>query len=396
MTALPEVRRRRTGLMVAANVLALAALGGMTYAGVTALRNYEGATKVSVESTKLPVTPTAMLATVDADDTLTTITVLVLSPGTQVGGSIVSVPASSDSTAGGAEVRVPLTQIYAEGGVDALAQAVESVLSVTLDRSSVVAPDELEALLQPVAPIAVELPADVVGADSDPLFDAGPVNLTAAEAARVFTAVSDTQTDAERRGNVQALWGGVASSVGAGRTSPEAASPLADTATMPEFIERLFAGPVQARGLPANPVPVDEVPEGVDVDELDRAEAIFVLASVASASMSAPSPGLVFRIEAPPGTEERVKVAVAAVLYLGGNVQSVTLGGETFPETRILVADESLTEEAESNNAYFGTTVTRLADPPIEGIDVILQLGTEFLDGQGDALPSTTSTTEST
>lgn len=396
MTALPEVRRRRTGLMVAANLLALALLGGMTYAGVTALRNYEGATKVSVESTKLPVTPTAMLATVDAENALTTVTVLVLAPGTQVGGSIVSVPASSDATAGGADVRVPLTQIYAEGGIDALAQAVESVLSVTLDRSSVVAPDELEALLQPVSPIAVDLPADVVGADADPLFEAGPANLTAAEAAQVFTAVSDTQTDAERRGNVQALWGGVASSVGAGRTSPEAAPPLADTAEMPEFIERLFAGPVQARGLPANPVPADEVPEGVDVDELDRAEAIFVLASVASASMSAPSPGLVVRIEAPPGTEERVKVAVAAVLYLGGNVQSVTLGGETFPETRILVADESLTEEAESNNAYFGTTVTRLADPPIEGIDVILQLGTEFLDGQGDALPSTTSTTEPT
>lgn len=398
MTALPEVRRRRTGLMVAANLLAVVALGGMAYAGVTALRNYEGATKVSVDSTKLPVTPTAMLATVDGDDRLTTVTVLVLAPGTQIGGSIVSVPVSSDSTAGGADVRVPLTQVYAEGGVDALSQAVESVLSVTLDRSSVVGSDELEVLLQPVAPIAVELPADVIGAesDTDPLFEAGAVNLTAAEAAAVFTATSDTQTDADRRGNIQALWGGVAASVGAGRTSPAAAPPLAATATVPELIERLFAAPVQARGLPANPVPADELPEGVDVDELDRAEAVFVLASVASASMSAPSPGLVFRIEAPPGSEERVKVAVAAVLYLGGNVQSVTLGGATFPETRILVADESLTEEAESNNAYFGTTVTRLADPPIEGIDVILQLGTEFLDGQGDALPSTTSTTEPT
>ena len=41
-----------------------------------------------------------------------------------------------------------------------------------------------------------------------------------------------------------------------------------------------------------------------------------------------------------------------------------------------------------------GLAVT--AEVPIEGIDVILQLGTEFLDGQGDALPSTTSTTEPT
>ena len=119
MSALSAVRTRRTAAMLVANVVALAALGGMGYAGVNALREYKGATKVSVESLPIPVTPVGMIATVDDDDQLTTVTVMVLSPGTQVGGSIISVPVSSDSTAGGAEVRTPLTQVYAEGGGEA-------------------------------------------------------------------------------------------------------------------------------------------------------------------------------------------------------------------------------------------------------------------------------------
>ena len=50
-------------------------------------------------------------------------------------------------------------------------------------------------------------------------------------------------------------------------------------------------------------------------------------------------------------------------------------------------------EEAESNNALFGNTETLTPDVPIEGIDVILQLGTDFLTGVGDELPSTTTST---
>ena len=56
MTAIPRVRRRRTALMLAANLLAVVALAGFGYVGVRALQRYEGATKVGVASIKLPVT----------------------------------------------------------------------------------------------------------------------------------------------------------------------------------------------------------------------------------------------------------------------------------------------------------------------------------------------------
>jgi len=395
MSAIPGVRRRRTAIMLVANLVALIALGGIGYAGVRALQRYEGATKVTVESIKLPVTPVGMLATVDADDQLTSIAVFVLTAGSQIGGSIITVPVSSDSNPlpGGVD-RIPLTQAYADGGAEALVQAVESVLSLTIDVSTVAPPDEAEALLAPVAPVAVTLPTDVqdttTGGDTDVVFPAGAATLTAAQAVAVLTTSADTQLDVDRRGNMDAVWAGVAAGVGAGRTTPDAASPMASLA---DLLGRLFAAPVESRGLPADPIAGADNPGGKDVETLVRYEAIFVLASVAPASMSAPSTGLVFRIEAPPGYEDRVKFAVRAVLFLGANVVSVYLGADVNEATRYYIDDPRLVDEAESNNALFGITETLTPDVPIEGVDVILQLGTDFLKGTGDELPSTTTST---
>ena len=393
MTALANVRRRRTAVMLTANLLAAVGLVGMGFTGVRALQRYEGATKVSVESIKLPVTPVGMLATVDKDDVLTSITVFVLKSGTQLGGSIVTLPVSADSTPGVGDQRVPLTQAYADGGADALVLAVESILSITLDFSTVAPPADAESLLQAVTPVKADLPTDVLGTSFGKVitvFDSGETSLSAANMVQLLNATAEGQVEADRRGNIEALWVGVAASVGAGRTAPAAVTPIASLA---DLLGKLFAGPSEVRGLPADAVATADNPDSKDVETLDRAEAIFVLASVAPASMSAPSPGLVFRIEAPPGYQERVKFAVRAVLYLGANVQSVYLGGEAHAATRYYIDDPRLVKQAESNNALFGNTETLTPELPIEGIDVILQLGTDFLTGEGDALPSTTTST---
>ena len=395
MSSLPSVRRRRTAIMLAANLLALVALGGIGYAGVRALKRYEGATKVSVVSIKLPVTPVGMLATVDADDQLTSVAVFVLKAGTQIGGSIVTVPVSSDSNSlpNGVD-RIPLTQAYADGGAEALVLAVESVLSITVDVSTVATPAEAEALLAPVAPVKATLPTDVrsttAGGDTEVLFPAGAASLSAAQSVEVLNATADSELNVDRRGNIDAVWAGVAASVGAGRTTPDTTAPLASVA---DLLGRLFAAPVESRGLPADPILAADNPDGKDVESLVRHEAIFVLASVAPASMSATSTGLVFRIEAPPGYEDRVKFAVRAILFLGANVVSVYLGAAVNEATRYYIDDPRLVAEAQSNNVLFGVTETLTPEVPIEGIDVILQLGTDFLNGTGDELPSTTTST---
>ncbi|MEQ1700358.1 MAG: hypothetical protein ABMA25_09615, partial [Ilumatobacteraceae bacterium] len=81
------------------------------------------------------------------------------------------------------------------------------------------------------------------------------------------------------------------------------------------------------------------------------------------------------------------------ILYLGGNVVSVYLGAEEHPETRYYIDDQNLVAKAENTNALFGNTVNLIPDNPTEGVDVVLQLGTDFLTGEGDELPSTTTST---
>ena len=394
MSALAGVRRRRTAIMLTVNLLAIVALGGIGYAGVRALKRYEGATKVSVESIKLPVTPVGMLATVDAADELTSVAVFVLAAGTQLGGSIVTVPVSSDSTEGLGPDRIPLTEVYANDGPEALSFALESVLSLTIDVTMVATPAEAEALLNPVSPFSVALPSDVdvtaSGGTNEVVLPAGPASISASQAAAVLTSVADGQLNAARRGNIDAVWAGVAAGVGTGKASPDVSVPIS---SLSDLMARLFAGPVESRGLPADPITAADNPNDKDVEALARAEAVFVLASIAPASMSTPSTGLVFRVEAPPGYEDRVKFAVGVILYLGGNVVSVYLGDDLHEATRYYVDDPRLVDEAQSNSALFGLTETLTPTVPIEGVDVILQLGTEFLNGVGNELPSTTTST---
>lgn len=381
MSALAGVRRRRTAFMLTANLLALVALGGMAYAGVTALRNYEGAIRATAASQPLPVTPVAMLGTVDDADALTSVTVFVLSAGQQGGGNIVSLPASTDSTLGIGPVRNPLSSVYAAGGAEELTNAVESVLSITVNFGAVLAADELAPVLAPVSPVKLTLAADVLdGADEAPLYSAGENSLSAAQVVEVLTAVADGQNHADRRANIEAVWKGVAVSIGAGRTAPDLAIPPVD---VPSAIEHVFAAPTGARALPISLTAEAQNPDQLDVDILDRVEAVFTMASIAPSAMTTPTPGLVFRLEAPPGYEDRVRVAVAAVIYLGGNVKSVYLGAEARPETVLYVSDESFAEQAESTYSFFVVARTITSDVPIEGIDMVLQLGTEFLESEG-------------
>lgn len=168
MTALASTRRRRTAVMLAINLTAIVALGGMGYAGYRALRRYEGGKNVSVPVLPVPRTQVGMLATVDGDDELTTVTVFVLSLPAQgeVGGSIVSVPVSSDTAFGFDGMRIPLTEVYSEGGADSLVLGVESLLSITLDQWQVADPAAAAALLAPLEPVTVDLPAAVTTDDS--------------------------------------------------------------------------------------------------------------------------------------------------------------------------------------------------------------------------------------
>ena len=396
MTAFDNVRRKRTTVMLAAGLAVLVAVAGLGYMGVKALRRYEGATKVGSDAIRIPPTPVGMLATVDAENRLTSISVMVLSPNAAPGGSILSLPVSGDSTLMLGPDRIPFSEVFATGGIDELALSVESALSVTLEVYQVADPAATETLLQPVGQVSATL-TNAVAED----IPAGAATLTAAQVVQVLNHTEEGQVDRARRGNVEAVWAGVAAAVGpglAGATDATTTSAVTGGSaapitfgSFPELFTRLVSGPVGARALPADLIDAAMNPAGKDVESLDRAECVMVLASIAPRSMSQPAPGLVYRIEAPAGYEAQMRVAVALVLLGGGNVQSVYLNGPVRETTLILVDDERLKDEADSEGV-FGAWEAAKPDSPIEGIDIIIQLGTEWLDAPPSVNTSTSTT----
>ncbi|HAP75867.1 MAG TPA: hypothetical protein DCR14_07255, partial [Acidimicrobiaceae bacterium] len=393
MTVLAHTRRKRTAIMLAVNLLSVLALGGIGYAGYKALRRYEGGTRVSTETTKLPYTPVGMLATVDNDDQLTSVVVVVLQDGTAGfrGGSLVPVPISADTALGVDGLRVPLTEVYAAQGDESLAFAVESAVGITLDHWLVVTPDELEVLLAPLAPLAVELPVDIYdGPADDPTLvrEAGAGELSAEQWAEVLNARLEGQKERARRQVVEGLWSSVAAAAGGGAVSvADIALPLSPDErpvvvdSMSGLFDRLLAGPAQSRGIAAAPLPAEEVPPGVDVEQLDFADAVMVFGSIAPSATTAPRPSLVYRIEAPPGYDDRVKWAVELVLFLGGNVQSVKISADV-PErsaTEFVMYASASRDDLEAANDVFGSYRFVEPDERIEGVEVVSKKFLRFL-----------------
>ena len=396
MSSLARHRRRLTWTMLVASVVSVLLLGGFAYAGFKALWNYEGAKNVSEQLVPLPVSEVGMFATVDEDDVLTTITIFVIDSGDGVGGTAVTVPVAVDTAFGIDGQRIPLTEVYATSGPDALAQAVESVLTITLDAWTVADPGQAATVLSPVSPVSVELPADVLDGDPDDptvVYEQGEVGLSAAQFVSVINARVEGEPEADRLPTVAASWVGVAEAVADGRTEVDATTPVV---TFDDIATRLFAGPVITRVLATIPLAEDEVPEGVDVVALDRADATMVFASIAPSAMSAPTTGLVFRIEAPTGYDAEVKRAVEILLYFGQNVQSIYVSDEvpTQEITEIELYDATFEDRIEETQDLLGRIEIVEPEDKIAGVDVVLRLGTDYLEGEGvgDTLPSTTST----
>jgi hypothetical protein len=395
MSAIPSVRRRRTATVGLLGAAVLVLLGVLVYSGAKALVRYEGAKDASVDAEKMQVTPVGMLASVDNANRLTSIAVFVWKPAEVPGGSIVTVPVSSDTAGGVDDQRIPLAQVYEEGGAEALVPAVESVLSLTIDQYLVATPQQLSAALTPVEPIAVELPKPVREVADDgtvtPLFPAGTVALTGTQAAQVLNAHDPDVFEAQRRPLVEAVWAGVAAAVGEGRmTAPDSPVPT----TFDDVLARIYAGPAAFRGLPAVPLPDGESSLGRDVEVLDRAEAVLVFASIAPSNVSAASTGLSFEVIAPRGYDDKVKSFVAALLYLGANVQRVYLDGPSQTATVLSLADARFRELTAGAEALVGSVT--LQDPAVrlEGIDVTFVLGTDYLNRPIDGtLPSTSAPT---
>ena len=157
------------------------------------------------------------------------------------------------------------------------------------------------------------------------------------------------------------------------------------------MIAALFAGDVETRSLHLYEV------EGSDgaLVFYDWAETLLVASHLAPNRVTAPYASAVVRLLVPftdddlEGTERTVSdVAVVAVRRLsdvGLNVVSVSTGvnvdvAQAEEVTEVWTGDESLvTEAAASFSELLGQVVARKGDYVVDGVDVVIILGTSFL-----------------
>lgn len=405
--------RRRMSIAWAASwaVAGVAAAGVLGAFGGLAIYNTRDGQLQGGDRPELtfPDTPTAMLAAVNGSGDLASVTVFVVRPaqdGETRGGTMVPVPVSADANGGFGDDRAPLAETSSLFGVGTVVEDVPVMLGVSLDASMVVDVSELAALLAPLGEVDVTLPVAVNDGTGVEVAPAGPQSMTPTTMAAVL-ASADADTPGATRYLAQvAVWQGIADAVGDGLalplTLPDTDADVSTTSTASDFgadpsasvgalVTRLTAGPVGVRALRSfGAAALDVNPRGVDAVVLDRVDVATVFGHVAPGRVSAPNPGYNFQVRSryddgqlPDGLvrNDIAYAATKALLGMDANVIAVDTSTDSADAaTLVEVTDESLMASAERLSDVFGPVDVRVVDRPIAGIDVVITLGTDYLD----------------
>jgi hypothetical protein len=410
MTARSERRRRRTVIGALIGLSLVVAAAGLAAVGANAIANSTGGETVEADGrpvVSLPATDNAALAVVDDQGRLTSLVVVTLLPSGQ-GGTIVTVPVTGDVNAGASEPRVPLSNLLDPDDPSAFFEQVEATLAITLQFGEIVGADRLSELLEPTLPADVDLPIDVI--DSGDAGDgwvvaSGETRLSGPLLAQTLQAIDVDATERQRHAIDVSVWSGVAGSapvvaVGTSVPTDDLGRPVS-SATIDELFARLWIGPVEARDLALDPNVSDGSRPDLDAEAvvLDRRDSVLVFAQISPARVSTPYPGPVFRVEIPisdaqldasdSGFASRQQLGldvIGRLLFVAANVVSVdaTQDPDGAPVvTRIEVADPGIIDAMnELGMVMFGEFDVVVAEQLIDGVDVVVRLGTGYLESQ--------------
>ena len=411
MSAIPERRRRRLITAVVLGIVALVALpAGLVVSATTLLNSTDGRNVTADSTIKIPSTPAALLAGVNSRDEIAMIAVFALAPSGR-GGTIVSVPVGSNARIGRTGTIHRVADTYRESGFDSFVIDVEGLLNVSFAASAKVDVSELTTMLQVVGDRTVVVDADIYDTAIDgsvrQIAVAGEQVMTPEQLASALLAGQRGTPESQRLARMKSLWRAIA---GTSLSSPATSAPTTDaieastTSTVVpnsvnDFFTALRSGPIQLWQFVATAVAQGERnPTNLDLYDLDRAEVVMVMASVAPSSLSVSSTNVSFMIDSPFTDASIIKKAVERLILLKVNVLVIRQTGQTAgANTELLYRDVEVRDAVENYDAYFGPVVLGEPKERVEGIDVRLVLGEDFRTylntPEGQATPTTTTST---
>lgn len=395
MTAIESRRRRRTtGALVCGLVGAIMLPSGLVLSANSLLNSTDGESVDASDIVRIPSTPAALLAVVDAGGLLASLQMIALAPG-GIGGTVVSIPVNSAALVGEGEIPRRLYDSFLSGGITALTSDVEGLLNVTFTTGVAVTAGDLAPWLAAITNVKVEFDRPVRGVLGGVVTDVLPTgrqSFTAEQVAAALAAIEPNAAEADRLPMLKSLWVGV----GASQRNPQidltatatgdvagdttTTAPTAPTIGMKEFIDRLLAGQVQVWQFAATALPQgDTNPNGLDWYALDRAEIILVTASVVPSSVSSLLASINVQIDTPFNDAAITREAILRFMSLGVNI--VLIREITDPPeqaTIAAIADVALESEVAGYAPALGAMEIHRQRVPVEGVDLRLTLGIDF------------------
>lgn len=392
MSAIPARRRRRAMAAAVTGALALAVLPAGVVVGSTKLLNEKGGNSVDDSpTTRIPVTPAAMLAVTNSRNEAASLAIIALDPSGK-GGSIVSIPV-------GANAEIPkigtihrIGDSYVTGGLAALRADVEGLLNVSFNLADDLTGAELAAVIGSIGNRDVNLPAPVLDTAADDVsVQVVPAGQQSLSPLQIATSLASSQVgvaESTRLPNVKELWTAIA---GAAKTSSAAngstttvdtsAYSTADEPTdMMGYLEALLQGRVQVWQLSATLLTdAARNPNNADLYELDGGEAIMVMASVAPSAIALVSNSIAVMIDSPFDDPQLVRQAVLRLAYVGANVVVVrTIDAPPLKETQVFYSDDAIRNDVQGYTTLMGEMQFNSTSEVIEGVNARIVLGEDF------------------
>jgi len=367
---------------------------GLVLSANSLLNSTDGESVDASDIVRIPSTPAALLAVLDAGGLLASLQMIALAPG-GVGGTVVSIPVNSAALVGEGEIPRRLYDSFLSGGITALTSDVEGLLNVTFTTGVAVTAGDLAPWLAAITNVKVEFDRPVRGVLGGVVTDVLPTgrqSFTAEQVAAALAAIEPNAAEADRLPMLKSLWVGV----GASQRNPQidltatatgdvagdttTTAPTAPTIGMKEFIDRLLAGQVQVWQFAATALPQgDTNPNGLDWYALDRAEIILVTASVVPSSVSSLLASINVQIDTPFNDAAITREAILRFMSLGVNI--VLIREITDPPeqaTIAAIADVALESEVAGYAPALGAMEIHRQRVPVEGVDLRLTLGIDF------------------
>ncbi|PHX92727.1 MAG: hypothetical protein CK542_04845 [Acidimicrobium sp.] len=386
MTAIPHRQKQRAIVALCCGIAAALILPAGLVVGYSSVLNSGNGTNVNnVTTLKIPSTPVALFATVNASSEITSINIVALS-GNSLGGTIVSLPAKSMAEVLEGEESRRVSDSYTGGDVLAFVADVEGLLDVSFTTVGILKRSDLVELFNPIGPAEILLDSDVRNTEPDgtqrTVAKIGRTTVETTTLVDILLARQIDQTEAERFNHQKSVLTAIGNTVGLGLKLEPAVSTVEPPTDFKSFFQRLISGPIQVWQFAATAVPAGDLnPNSLDMYQLDAAEVTMIMASVAPTSKTGSdlTGQLSVQIDSPFNNAVVSREIVRRLMAKGLNIALVReVPGPPQEVTRVLYVDSNVLVGVEDVANYIGEVSAGRTNERAQGIDLQIVIGATF------------------